>query len=58
MKNPEEIELNKIFTFLEELISWRIKNNDANFEKEAPVLELKKLGKSKLGAFLKENRTN
>lgn len=54
MKNPEAFELNTIFTFLEEVIIWRIKNNEAYFEKEAPVLELKKLGKSKLGAFLKE----
>ena len=53
MNNPEEIELNHIFSFLEALIAWRIKNNAADLEKEAPKLELKKLGKSKLGNFLK-----
>lgn len=54
MKNPVEIELNRIFNFLEELIAWRIKNNAADFEKDAPKLDLEKFGKSKLGAFLKE----
>ena len=54
MKNASEIELNKIFAFLEAAISWRIKNHSADFDIEAPTLDLKKLGKSKLGEFLKE----
>lgn len=55
MKNPATIELNKIFSFLEEIISWRIKNSTADFEIDAPILDMKKLGKSKLGTFLKED---
>lgn len=56
MKNPQEIELKKIFSFLEELIVWRIKNNDGDFENVGPNLDIKKLGKSYLGAFLKEEK--
>lgn len=56
MKDPQEIELKNIFSFLEELIVWRIKNDDGDFEKEAPNLNIKKLGKSYFGAFLKEEK--
>ncbi len=56
MKNQMQIETTKIFNFLEELIAWRIKNRDADFDKDAPTLDLKGLGKSKLGSFLKEER--
>ncbi|WP_078056353.1 ATP-binding protein [Aequorivita aquimaris] len=54
MKDTSEIELTKIFNFLEAVISWRIKNPISDFGTQAPTLDLKKLGKSKLGEFLKE----
>ena len=54
MKDTSEIELTKIFNFLEAVISWRIKNPSSDFGTQAPTLDLKKLGKSKLGEFLKE----
>ncbi len=54
MKKTQGIELKHIISFLEALISWRIKNTAASFEKDAPKLDLKKLGKSSLGNFLKE----
>lgn len=56
MKIASEIELTIIFNFLETVISWRIKNPGEAFETEAPTLDLKKLGKSKLGEFLKKEK--
>ncbi|SRX54971.1 ATP-binding protein [Aequorivita sp. CIP111184] len=54
MKNQQEVEFNKIFDYLENLIAWRIENPTTDFDTDAPKLDLKKLGKSKLGIFLKE----
>ncbi len=56
MAKAEEVELNQIFEYLESVIAWRIKNPTANFEKKAPTLDSKKLGKSALGSFLKEEK--
>ncbi|MDP2686431.1 MAG: ATP-binding protein [Aequorivita sp.] len=54
MAKAAEIEINNIFKFLEDVISWRIQNPHTDFETAAPNLELKKFGKSKLGLFFKE----
>ncbi|MEM0517028.1 MULTISPECIES: ATP-binding protein [Aequorivita] len=56
MANTKEVELKKIFNFLETIIVWRIRNNTADFDTQSPILELKKLGKSNLGRFLKEEK--
>ncbi|MCG2418335.1 ATP-binding protein [Aequorivita sp. F47161] len=56
MKNSKEIELRQIFKYLESLILWRIRNNAADFDSKAPTLDLKKLGESNLGVFLKEEK--
>ena len=54
MAKAQEAELKQIFDFLESIILWRIRNNAAYFDTKAPILELKNLGTSKLGSFLKE----
>ncbi len=54
MANAAEIEINNIFKFLEDVISWRIQNPNADFETAALNLGIKKIGKSKLGSFFKD----
>lgn len=46
VKTQINTELTVLFSFLKEIISWRVSNQDADIKTEAPKLNLKELGKS------------
>lgn len=49
-------ELTLLFSFLKELIAWRIKNPNGDITTDAPVLPIEKLGKSVTGQFIKDSK--
>ena len=51
-------DLNKIFSFLREVIAWRIKNLEASFNEEAPQISAENLGDSLPAQFAREHGLN
>ncbi|HPF10759.1 MAG TPA: ATP-binding protein [Flavobacteriaceae bacterium] len=49
-------DLSKVFSFLREIIAWRMQNPEGNFDSEAPKCELENLGNSLLPSFAKEQQ--
>ena len=49
-------ELYRVFSFLKEVISWRIQNMEGDFESEAPQLALENMGTSLPALFAKEEQ--
>jgi hypothetical protein len=48
-------ELNVLFSFLKNTISWRVSNPEGDIKTDAPKLSLKGLGKSAAAKFIKKN---
>ena len=48
-------ELTILFSFLKEIISWRVSNQDGDINSEAPKLSLKGLGQSATTKFIKKS---
>lgn len=49
-------ELTLLFSFLKEVIAWRIKNPDGDITTKGPILPIEKLGKSVTGQFIKDSK--
>lgn len=55
VKTKINTELTVLFSFLREVILWRVSNPNADIKAEAPKLNLKKVGKSATAKFVIEN---